>query len=146
MGWTLLGAARLVHASGPDVARSTAERAAGESIWVPTALARLDEVKWSAPARDHIGVVVETDGHEVTLEHEIDEHGQLRASHFDRWGDPDDTGTWQLHPFGVETTGHRSFGGATIPCRGHAGWHYGTSRWPDGISFRFEITRYELLA
>jgi hypothetical protein len=60
--------------------------------------------------------------------------------------DPDDTGRWELRPFGVEVTGYDSFGGVTIPSRGNAGWHHGTSRWPDGNFFRFEITGYELLA
>ena len=63
-----------------------------------------------------------------------------------RWGDPDETGTWGLHPFGVEVTGHRSFAGLTVPARGTAGWHYGTDRWTEGAFFRFEITGHEPLA
>ena len=35
MDWRLFGRLPVVHASGPDVSRSSAERAAGESIWVP---------------------------------------------------------------------------------------------------------------
>jgi hypothetical protein len=145
MDWRLLGAVRLIHAAGPDVSRSAAQRAAGESIWVPTALARPGEATWSAAGADHINAAVHTDGHEVVLDHEIDVIGQLRASRFDRWGDPENTGTWQAHPFGVEVSGYGSFGGVTIPTRGRAGWHHGTPRWEDGIFFRFEITRYELL-
>ncbi|HZQ28160.1 MAG TPA: DUF6544 family protein [Acidimicrobiales bacterium] len=38
MDWKLAGLVRLVHADGPDVSRSSAERAAGEGIWLPTAL------------------------------------------------------------------------------------------------------------
>lgn len=143
MDWRLLGALALVRASGPDVTRSAAERAAGESIWVPTAMARA--ATWSAAADDRITVVADVDGHEVALEHEIDGAGRLRASHFERWGDPDRTGTWRTHPFGVEVTEHRTFAGVTIPARGRAGWHHGTPRWNDGVFFRFDITGYERL-
>jgi hypothetical protein len=146
MDWKLLGAVRLVHAHGPDVSRSSAERAAGESIWVPTALARRGEATWSASSEAHISVSLTTDEHDVSLDHEIDARGQIKGSQFRRWGDPDKTGEWKVHPFGVEVTGHTSFGNVTIPTRGQAGWHYGTPRWPNGVFFRFEIEGYDLLA
>lgn len=88
---------------------------------------------------------VTTDGHRVLVEHEIDANGHLCNSQFQRWGDPDGTAAWDLHPFGVEATSWARFGGLTIPSRGQAGWHYGTDRWVDGVFFRFEITGYELL-
>jgi hypothetical protein len=115
MDWKALGLARLVRAEGPDVSRSAAERAAGESIWVPTVLARTGDAVRDAPDGSHVTVELETDGHMVVLEHEIDAVGQLRRSHFQRWGDPDNTGRWQLHPFGVEVTGHATFGGGDDP-------------------------------
>jgi hypothetical protein len=145
MNWRLLGLVPLVHAEGTDLTRSSAERAAGESIWVPTALAAQDSATWRAPDEHHISVEVDTDGHRLLVEHEVDALGQLRSSRFQRWGDPDNTKTWSPRPFGVEVTGHRTFGGATIPNRGCAGWHYGTDRWTDGEFFRFEITAYELV-
>lgn len=145
MDWRLFGRLRLVHAEGTDVTRSAAERAAGESIWVPTALVRSGEVSLVESAEDRVRITIETDRHPVVLEHEVDAIGQLRSSRFDRWGDPDNTGVWELHPFGVEVTAHRTFGGVTIPARGSAGWHYGTERWDGGVFFRYEITSYELL-
>jgi hypothetical protein len=36
--WRILGLFRVVHAEGPDVSRSAADRAGAEGIWVPTAL------------------------------------------------------------------------------------------------------------
>jgi hypothetical protein len=144
MDWKLLSLLRLVHAQGDDVTRSAAERAAGESIWVPTALVR--DAAWSQPAGDRIAVEVETDGNTVVIEHDVDAAGRVRSSCFQRWGDPDNTGTWGLHPFGVEVSSSRTFGGVTIPDRGRAGWRYGTDRWDDGVFFRYEITSYELLA
>ena len=35
MNWKLFGTIPVMHAEGPDVSRSAAERAAGESIWRP---------------------------------------------------------------------------------------------------------------
>lgn len=143
MDWRLFGRIVLVHADGADVSRSAAQRAAGESIWAPTAA--MTAGTWSASGDDTVIVDIDTDGHHTRLHHRIDSQGQLLSSRFDRWGDPDDTGTWSLHPFGVEVTGYRTFGGVTIPNRGRVGWHVGTDRWPDGEFFRFEITSYELV-
>jgi hypothetical protein len=69
----------------------------------------------------------------------------VRSVVFDRWGDPDSTGTWGHHPFGFEVIGHSSFDGVTIPSSGRAGWFYGTDRWDEGEFFRFEITDYHLV-
>ncbi|MGE3449156.1 MAG: DUF6544 family protein [Microbacteriaceae bacterium] len=143
MDWRLLGLVRVAHADGPDVSRSAAGRAAGESIWAPTAIARDCTLTDDGP--DGVRVEVAVDGQPVLVEHRLDDAGHITSSSFLRWGDPDDTGTWSPHPFGVEVTGHRTFGGVTIPDRGRAGWHHGTERWEDGIFFRYEITGYELL-
>ena len=145
MTWKLLGLLPLVRAEGPDVSRSAAERAAGESIWVPTAVAADATAAWSAATNDELDVTVSVEDHTVTLHHSIDAEGRLRSSCFSRWGDPDRTGTWSEHPFGVEVTGHRTFDGVTIPNAGRAGWHLGTERWDDGAFFEFDITGYELL-
>ena len=63
-----------------------------------------------------------------------------------RWGDPDGTGTWGWHPFGGEISGHRTFGGLTIPSAGRLGWHAGTDRWAAGEFFRYEITALDVPA
>jgi hypothetical protein len=142
MDWRLLRKIRILHAEGADVARSSAGRVAGESVWVPTAVA-------ANPMRaldDHtVEVDVDVAGELVPVRHRIDDRGRVTASWFSRWGDPDRTGTWALHPFGLEATGWRSFGGVTIPSAGRVGWHYGTPRWAEGMFFRFEIERLELL-
>jgi hypothetical protein len=144
MDWRLFGIVPLVHAAGTDFSRSAAERAAGESIWVPTATVPTARA-WTVRADRVICAPIEVDGHAVELEHEIDDAGHLEASWFSRWGDPDDTGTWGHHPFGVQVMGHATFDGVTIPNRGRAGWHFGTDRWPDAAFFEFDITHYELV-
>jgi hypothetical protein len=143
MDWKLFGLARIVHAEGPDVSRSAAERAAGESIWVPTALVPTTGVEWTVIADDRIAVEVDTDKRRTRVEHVLDPSGALVSSTFARWGDPDNTGTWGRHPFGVEVTGQGTFAGVTIPAQGRAGWHFGTDRWESGVFFRYEITGYE---
>lgn len=146
MTWKLFGVATIVRAAGVDVSRSAAERAAGESIWVPSAVSPAAGTSWSATDSGSIAAVIDTDGHRVDVEHRIDEEGRLTSSSFARWGDPDRTGAWAEHRFGVEVAAHRRFGSIQIPSRGEAGWHHGTDRWADGVFFRFELTGYSLLS
>jgi hypothetical protein len=67
----------------------------------------------------------------------------VRSLVLDRWGDPDNSGTWGLHRFGVEITDYASFDGILIPSQGRAGWHFGTDRWDEG--FRYRITELSLV-
>ncbi len=142
MSWRLFGLVPIVRAEGPDVSRSSAERAAGESIWVPGAVTPTAGTRWSVEGPDRITAHLDTDGHLVDIAHRIDADGRLRSASFLRWGDPDRTGTWAEHPFGVEVSEHRRFGDVAIASAGTAGWHHGTDRWDEGAFFRFEITRW----
>ena len=144
MEWKLLGAFTVMRASGDDVTRSAAGRVAGESIWVPTAVARAGRI--ADVGSDGVRVELELDGRPTAVEHRLDPDGLVVASSLQRWGDPDGTGTWALHPFGVDVTSSRTFSGVTIPSAGRAGWHHGTDRWEEGVFFRFEISEYALLA
>ncbi len=47
-------------------------------------------------------------------------------------------------PRATNSSAWATFGGVTVPSSGHAGWHHGTDRWPEGIFFRFELTALEL--
>jgi hypothetical protein len=145
MDWRALHLLPLVHADGPDVSRSAAERAAGESIWVPTAMWPQQAVEWRVVGSNELEVTFDVDGHPVTIRHRTGPDGGLRSSTFQRWGDPDRVGTWAQHPFGVEVTDERTFGNVTIPSEGRVGWHHGTPRWADGIFFEYQITRYRLI-
>lgn len=145
MTWKLFGVAPIVRADGVDVTRSAAQRAGGESIWVPSAVSPQGGTPWRATDSGGIVAIIDTDGHRVSVEHRIDDAGRLTSSSFLRWGDPDGTGTWAEHPFGVDVLAHRRFGSVQVPSRGEAGWHHGTDRWRDGVFFRFELTDYSLL-
>lgn len=145
MDWKLLGLKHLVHAEGPDVSRSAAARGAAEGVWVPTALLPRFGVEWTAEDERHIQAAWSTAGHPFSMCLRLREDGQVVSVVFDRWGDPDQTGTWGVHPFGGEMDTHGAFGGVTIPTSGRMGWFYGTDRWPESGFFRFHITDVTLV-
>lgn len=140
MDWRLLGLKQLVHAEGPDVSRASAARGAAEAVWIPTAVLPRYGVQWIAEDDHHIGASWTIDGHAFSSRYTIGNDAKITSVVFDRWGDPDDTGTWGIHPFGGEVTGHDTFSGLTVPGSGRMGWFYGTERWDDGEFFRFRIT------
>jgi hypothetical protein len=144
--WKLLGLLPLMAADGPDLSRSAAGRAAGEAMWVPTALLPRFGVDWSAADDRHLSARWRIDDTEVELHLVVDAEGRLRAGVFQRWGDPDHTGTWGLHPCGGEVTGSATFDGVSVPSTGRAGWFYGTDRWSQGEFFRYQITSLQLVA
>lgn len=82
------------------------------------------------------------DGHEVACRLHLDVDDHIRSLVFDRWGDPDATGSFGLHAFGINVTATSTFGGLTIPSEGRAGWFHGTHREGDGEFFRFRIHRH----
>jgi hypothetical protein len=145
MDWKLLGLVRVAHGAGPDMSRSAAGRAGAEAVWVPTALLPRFGVTWTATDPRHIAARYRLDETELDLSYVLDEDGRVRSVVTQRWGDPDDAGTWAYHPFGFEATDHATFAGVTIPSAGRAGWFFGTDRWSEGEFFRFEITQHSLV-
>jgi uncharacterized protein DUF6544 len=85
------------------------------------------------------------DGIDSSVTYQLDRKGLITSLVFDRWGDPDASGTWGWHHFGVEIFTHRTFGDVLIPGTGRVGWHYGTERWPEGAFFEFAITHAQPL-
>jgi hypothetical protein len=144
LDWKLGGLVRVMHASGLDVSRSAAARAAAEAIWLPTTLLPRLGVEWAAPDDTHIEARYTIDDQPMHVRFGLTDGGLVRSVVFDRWGDPDGTGDWGLWPFGGEFTCHATFGGLTIPDAGRMGWHYGTDRWDDGEFFRYQITDLSL--
>ena len=144
MDWRLFGRWRVMSAVGDDVSRSAAGRVAGESVWVPTAVAA-DPSALRAVSDNEVAVQLRLGGDAIEVTHRLAPDGRVLASSFLRWGDPDRTGVWGLHPFGLVVTGWRTFGAVTIPHEGRVGWYFGTTRWKDGEFFRFRIDRYELM-
>ena len=146
MDWKLAGMFRIAHAAGPDASRSAAGRGGAEAIWVPTSLLPRFGTRWSATDATHVSVHHDLGNTPVEVGYTIQPDGRIRTLSFDRWGDPDTTGTFGWHPFGGEITGYRTFGGLSIPSAGRLGWGFGTGRWPDGEFFRYQITELQPLA
>lgn len=140
MEWKVARVVPLMRAHSDDVARSAAERAAAEAIWVPTALLPRLGVAWTAPDERHITASFKVDKHPVAVTFDVDGDGRVRSLVLDRWGDPENSGTFALHPFGLEVSDYATFDGVTIPSEGRAGWYFGTDRWEEGVFFRYRIT------
>jgi hypothetical protein len=81
----------VTQAEGPDVARSAVGRAAGEAMWLPTALLPRFGVEWEAADDRHVMARFALDGVAVDLQYEL-EDDRIRSVVFDRWGDPDAAG------------------------------------------------------
>ena len=144
MNWKLAGLATVMHAEGADVSCSTAGRAGGEAMWLPTALLPRFGVAWSAQGAHDATARFQVDDTPLALHLRFDDASRLASLVLDRWGDPHESGTWGWHPFGGEVTGYRSFGAVTIPSEGRFGWFFGTDRWADG-DFRYRITDLHLI-
>jgi hypothetical protein len=140
--WRIAGLVPVAHADGPDVSRSAAGRAAAEAVWLPTTLLPRSGTRWTAEGDDRISAEYVVGDLLTHVHYRLDPAGRAASISFRRWGDPGGTGVWGWHAFGGEFTAHATFGGLTIPCRGHLGWFYGTDGWTEGGSFRYRITRF----
>ena len=143
MEWKFAGVVPIMRADSEDVARSSAERAGAEAFWVPTSLLPRFGVTWSADDDSHICASFSVGAHAIKLQLLVGSDGRVRSLVVDRWGDPDNSGTWGQHRFGVSVTNYASFNGIAIPSEGRAGWHFGTDRWDEG--FRYRITDLRLV-
>ena len=89
LDWKLVGLVRVVHADGPVISRSSAERAAAEAVWVPTALLPRFDGAWSAADASHINARYHVEDKTVHVHYQLGDDGTIRSLVFDRWGDPD---------------------------------------------------------
>jgi hypothetical protein len=145
MRWKACGVVTVMHADGGDIATSAAGRCGGEAIWLPSALLPRFCVDWSAVSDNHIVATFKVDTTPIELHLRIDDQGLVTSVGFERWGDPDRSGTFGWHHFGGDITAHRTFDGLTVPSEGSWGWHHGTDRWAGGEFFRCRITDYNAL-
>ncbi len=82
-------------------------------------------------------------GTDADVHHRYGDDGLVTSVSFERWGDPDRSGTWGWYRCGGDVVEHRSFGAGTVPSAGTFGWHYGTERWPEGEFFRYRLHSVE---
>lgn len=141
LDFRLFGLVPFLRATGPDVVRAARGRLAIESMWLPSAAHPELGARWSTPqpAEPNVAEVKLTvDGEEAVLALVIAPGGRLESACVPRWGDPMESGTYGMHPFGGVLEGEASFGDYTIPARLRAGWGFGTPAYRE--TFRFEIT------
>lgn len=139
MAWKLLGIIPVMRADGPDISRSAAARLEAESMWLPSILLG-DGITWTAEDATHPHVRVAVTGDEGELSLTIDEHGRLRETAMQRWGNPEG-GDFHAEPFGAIVEAESTFAGYTIPSRLRVGWHFGTERFAsEGEFWRATIT------
>lgn len=143
--WKLFGLFTVASAAGRDVSRSAAGRGGAEGLWVPTALLPRFGATWSATDDSHVSVQHALGDTPLDVSYNLHPDGRIQSLVFDRWGDPDNSGAFDWHPFGGEITGYRTFGGLHIPSSGRLGWHFGTDHWPDHEFFRYEITELQTI-
>lgn len=130
----------LIHAGGPDVARSAAGRVAAESVLLPSSLLPGHGLEWR-PGDDMDSAralfKVDTTPAELTLRLAGD--GALRSASLQRWGRIGRHGRWGWQGFRVDAFAERTFAGVTIPVRLSATWI--PEEGPEFEFFRAEITR-----
>jgi hypothetical protein len=143
IGWRYASSSTLVHAEAPT--RRAAQRAAAEAMWISTVLLPRFEVDWEAADKTHISARYQIDDIPVHVHYQLTPSRHIEPVVSDRWGDPDNTGAFNLHPFGGEFTSHQTSGGMTIPDVGRLGWYCGTHRWAEGEFFRYQITDLHLI-
>lgn len=140
LSWKLLGLFRLVHATGPEIARSSLGRMQGESIWLPTSLLA-PSVAWRV--NGGLEAVINTEDQPAHLHLKLDEHGKPRSLRMKRWGKPDNE-PFGEYDFGGEFLEEGTFQGITIPTRVSIGWFYGSERFQkEGEFFRAQIDHAE---
>jgi hypothetical protein len=145
MRWKFLGLIPVVQAEGPDVSHSSAARAGAEAVWVPTALLPRYGVIWTAEDDTHLTARYTVDNTPLVVNYELDEEARIVSTQIERWGDPNNTGAWGLHPFGFEATARAAFDGVSVPSQGRVGWFPRTEQWADGEFFRFALTELRLV-
>lgn len=94
MAWKLAHLVSIASESGVDVSASAAGRGGAEALWLPTALLPRFGVTWTADDDYHIRSHLTVGTTPVDVDYTIDGEGRIRSMCFDRWGDPDRSGTW----------------------------------------------------
>lgn len=144
MVWRLFGVIPVVKASGADISHSAAGRLAAELVWLPSALCR-EDIAWQVDSPHHLQAQFNLQGYPIHLHLHIDDTGQLKTVHLQRWGDTGD-GNFRAADFGGIAEAETTFGNYTIPSRLRIGWYFGTPRFEsEGEFFRVTVDDAEFV-
>jgi hypothetical protein len=137
---SLLGRRTLFEARGTDVTRSSAGRAALESVWCPAALRPECGVTWRADADDHIVATWDVPPERPEVHLRIAPDGAVRAAWAERWGNVGRPAYGYL-PCGCEVHAERRFGALVVPSEVTVGWWFGTPEYAPFFRARVEDLR-----
>jgi Family of unknown function (DUF6920) len=137
MHGSLLGRRTLFHAGGEDVTRSSAGRAALETIWCPAALLPERGVTWRAEAGDHVVATFDVPPERPEVHLRIGPNGAPLATWAERWGNVGRP-SFRYIPCGCEVHAERRFGDLVVPSEITVGWWFGTPEYAP--FFRARVT------
>jgi hypothetical protein len=138
--FSLLGLVSVADAFGEDVDRSAAGRAGAEAVWVPTSLLPSCDVEFESLGAHTVSAHFNVGSEQIELVLDLLRSGHLAGAHLARWGDPEGSGKFGWHRFGIEVTGYGQVDGLTVPAAGRVGWYAASPRFGDGIFLRFRLT------
>jgi hypothetical protein len=125
----LLGRLGLFHAADLNTTRSSATRAALESVvFAPLSVLPSRGVAWRAETNDVIVAGFDLSPEHPEVRVRIDEHGAIRTVIALRWGNAGEQ-TFQYIPFGGEVHAERRFGDLLLPSSLTVGWWFDTPRY-----------------
>lgn len=125
----LFGRLTLFHAEDLNTARSSAARAAMESVvFAPQSVLPQRGVAWRAETEDVIVARFDLPPEHPEVRVHIDEPGAIRTLSALRWG-PSGAQNFAYVPFGGEVHGERRFGDLLLPSSLSVGWWFGTPRY-----------------
>lgn len=137
--WSLGGHVPVITASGVDVVRAAAGRAAIQAIFVPTALVE-PHVTWREGSTPDSATAEWRCG-DLALQTEITvaSNGSLVSVATQRWSRPKGEKRGDF-PYGGFVGDELAFDGIRIPTTMRVGNYFGTERWAAGESYRATIT------
>lgn len=137
---SLLGLVPMGGEGGPDTARSSRGRLAGETFWVPSMLLPDAGATWSPVDEQRALVQLEIDGERESVTLTVAPDGRVTELHMMRWGSVG-VDEPQRIPYGFRVRGEGVFQGTTIASDVEGGWWYGTDRYRPETASRFRVDR-----
>jgi hypothetical protein len=142
MHWALFGRIPVMRASGADLIRAAAGRAAIDAIFVPTACIGPNVIWSEGHTRDTVVAEWHIGGFVQRCELTVAVDGSLLKVTMARWAQPKGE-EWGEYPFGGLLEGEVEFAGVRVPKRARVGYFIDSDRWDKGEFFRAEITSAE---
>ena len=139
MHWGLFGRIPVVRASGADLVRAAAGRAAIDAMFVPTTFIGSNVIWSEGRTRDTVVAEWHIGGFVQRCELTVATDGSLRKVSMPRWAQPKGE-EWGEYPFGGFLEDEIECAGIRVPKLARVGYFIDTDRWEKGEFFRAKIT------